>query len=467
MISALTQKKPRTEKKYKNIIVLIFSLLLILSPFSLFFSRVDYLLTISLLLVGGVLAAALPSHISKNNTLSIAVLVFFALFFVLAPVIQLNNSPTRLVNTMLMNTEAAVTANLYTLVFIFLFLGFEKYFSSKKLEIKYNSVPTDINLGALVLLAALSIVVSAFALNDLRNMFSQTVVDALLSEQLLKSKVAYMVPFVALALLLQTKHRKNILLIAVLLICVLLTKNPLMEKRNAIGPAYLALLVMAFPKIISSGKNFFYLIIFVMLVAFPASSVFTHSTSKLETKTDISVFIDAITNHFLQLHYDAWANFVTTIQMVSEQGHTWGYQLIGTLFFFIPRSLWADKPDMTGFLIGDYLSAHYSMWFNNLSSPIVAEGYIDFGIIGIALMSVALAFIVAKLHRLYLSGRHQYVIFYAYFSFSMFFVLRGALMTSFAYIAGAYLAIHLVSLISRKLNFRLGPRPRTNPTSSA
>lgn len=455
MISVLAKKHMRIGKKHKDFMVLILSLLLALSPLTLFFSQIDYSVTLSLFLVGGLLAVALPVHVARNNTLSIAVLVFLALFFVLAPVIQLNHSAVRLVNTMVMNTEAAVAANLYVVVFILFFLGVEKYLSSRKIEIKNSPKQININLGAFFLLAALSVIVAAFALNDMMNIANQTIAEVLLSEQLIKNKVLYMVPFVSFALLLQTKHKNNILLVAVLLVCVFLTKNHLMERRNAIGPVYLTLLVLVFPQLINVGKNFFYLMIFVMFFAFPISSVFTHSSSKFEAETSVTVFVDAIKSHFLQLHYDAWANFVTIIQMVGEQGYSWGWQLIGTLFFFIPRSLWESKPDMTGFLIGDYLSAHYLMWFNNLSAPIMAEGYMDFGVVGVMLMSTILAWIVVKLHKLYLSGGKQYVVFYAYFSFAMFFVLRGALMSSFAYVAGAYLAICLVSFIARKFNFRL------------
>ena len=37
------------------------------------------------------------------------------------------------------------------------------------------------------------------------------------------------------------------------------------------------------------------------------------------------------------------------------------------------------KPLATGIFLADYLIRNYSMWFTNLSAPLVAEGYLDFG----------------------------------------------------------------------------------------
>ena len=60
-------------------------------------------------------------------------------------------------------------------------------------------------------------------------------------------------------------------------------------------------------------------------------------------------------------------------------GMQWGRQLLGALLFFVPSAVWSGKPLASGIFIANYLIANYSMWFTNLSAPLIAEGYLDFG----------------------------------------------------------------------------------------
>jgi hypothetical protein len=66
-------------------------------------------------------------------------------------------------------------------------------------------------------------------------------------------------------------------------------------------------------------------------------------------------------------------------------------QLLGSLLFWVPRSLWPDKPTDTGILLADYRG--YS--FTNLSAPIWAEFLVNGGvllvIVGFCVLGPALA----------------------------------------------------------------------------
>ena len=46
---------------------------------------------------------------------------------------------------------------------------------------------------------------------------------------------------------------------------------------------------------------------------------------------------------------------MAAINYVSDYGITYGNQLFGSLFFFVPREYWYDKPLNSGKLIGQYL----------------------------------------------------------------------------------------------------------------
>ena len=112
----------------------------------------------------------------------------------------------------------------------------------------------------------------------------------------------------------------------------------------------------------------------------------------------MSSVVDTLRDHYFSTNYDAWANIYTTVEMVGRQGIHWGQQLLGGILFFVPSALWHAKPLATGIAIGNYLIANYSMWFTNLSAPLVAEGYIDFGAIGVALYAIAWRRQISRTH---------------------------------------------------------------------
>ena len=73
--------------------------------------------------------------------------------------------------------------------------------------------------------------------------------------------------------------------------------------------------------------------------------------------------------------YASITDIAVAIRVADHLGHTHGRQLLGAATFWVPRSLWPDKPDNTAFLIADEISFPN----RNLDSPLWAEGYVDFG----------------------------------------------------------------------------------------
>ena len=226
-----------------------------------------------------------------------------------------------------------------------------------------------------------------------------------------------------------------------LLVLVVVTENPLTEKRNGLGPIYLSLIFIFFELQLRSQNRRLILLIASMVVVFPAITVLTHNRDQISSGVNLSAVGNALKDHFFSTHYDAWANIYTTVEMVSRQGIHWGQQLLGGVLFYVPSSLWHAKPLATGIAIGNYLTANYSMWFTNLSAPLVAEAYIDFGTIGVVLYALGLAWLVARTDRFAMKGR-KWVSFpmAVYGAFFLMFALRGSLMIAFAYGTGGLLA---------------------------
>ena len=144
---------------------------------------------------------------------------------------------------------------------------------------------------------------------------------------------------------------------------------------------------------------------------------------------------------FNTLHYDAFSNIMATVDYVQNIGYVYGSQLVGSLLFFVPRSFWEDKPWGTGQLIGDYLISDYGFHFNNLSNPVVSEGFINFGIFGVILLAVVLAVVVVRLIGWINSEDYLRKIMALYFAIHLIFLLRGDFLNGFSYYIGTLIGV--------------------------
>lgn len=67
--------------------------------------------------------------------------------------------------------------------------------------------------------------------------------------------------------------------------------------------------------------------------------------------------------------FDSFSQITNTVEYVNEHGITSGNQLLGVLFFWVPRSIWPDKAIDTGTVLGEFKA----YFFKNLSAPLWAE----------------------------------------------------------------------------------------------
>jgi hypothetical protein len=437
----------------------------------------------------------------REDTLTpadIVVFIFSWLFLDLAPKIQLLSVPRVLVNTSTVVPELVLITNLICALFIVTFtIAYASLNRRSRIANKgrpanglngpadvlnrradVRNTPADVlvagdvdsapapdqfgpvGIGAAVGLCVLLVAAlgrSAYAVDD---------TPGISPADMIVHKFLLFLPSATLLILLHETLRSGrkvlfsrVCVLLLLGILVAVTQNPLTEKRNGLGPIYLSILFVLFELKLRSQNRRLILLLVSMVVIFPAITVLTHHRSQIATGVPLDAVVSTLKDHYFSTHYDAWANIYTTVEMVQRQGIHWGQQLLGSVLFFVPSSLWHTKPLATGIAIGNYLISNYSMWFTNLSAPLVGEAYIDFGAPGVALYAVALAWLVTWMNKVAAAGR-KWVVFplMIYGAFFLMFALRGSLMIAFAYGAGGLLSFLAASALLSAGSRQIGQR---------
>jgi hypothetical protein len=140
--------------------------------------------------------------------------------------------------------------------------------------------------------------------------------------------------------------------------------------------------------------------------------------------------------------------------------------VFGSLLFFVPSALWTTKPLATGIFLANYLIANYSMWFTNLSAPLVAEGYLDFGYVGVVGYAALLAVILVRLNR-FAARLDSWSAFPigVYYAVFLMIILRGSLMIALAFTVAAFVSFMLASAML-SVNIMLARRRVAEPRAS-
>ncbi|MDP9027476.1 MAG: hypothetical protein M3N46_07945, partial [Actinomycetota bacterium] len=165
--------------------------------------------------------------------------------------------------------------------------------------------------------------------------------------------------------------------------------NPISSARYVFGTvwgSYLAPLNLFRTRVSTAMTMLGVVAAFILL--FPIADAFRATTSNV-TITRAGFFEEYEVNG----DYDSFGQVSNAIRVVSEGGLTWGRQFLGVLLFFVPRTIWSSKPTDTGILLAERRG--YS--FSNLSAPLWAEGYINFGVVGVVVLFFFVGLLVQRL----------------------------------------------------------------------
>ncbi len=250
--------------------------------------------------------------------------------------------------------------------------------------------------------------------------------------------IFYVLPLVLLLhLLLFWKRSWNILRIITVSL-LLFSSFPTALSRTNFGILVTPMTFLIFPWLYRRN-NFVFLFIVGFIYLFPFLNQFRDISSlkQLKFKANLEMFSTA--------HFDSYYNFGLMFDVPLQ----WGKQLLGVLLFFVPRDFWPGKPVGSGAFMAEF----HNMTFTNISANYFAEGYINFGFMGIVLFLAVLCYLLAKLDYFgALSEKSNPPLFVLYLQliFSVFYLLRGDLMSSFATMVSIVLLnVFIVALLYR------------------
>jgi hypothetical protein len=153
----------------------------------------------------------------------------------------------------------------------------------------------------------------------------------------------------------------------------------------------------------------------------------------------------------LSYDYDSFQILAYTFLTVDKIGTAKGMNIVGAFMFFVPRSWWPQKPEPTCFTIYDQMLDYRSVGTNNLSTPLMAEGYYAFGWLGVLLVSLAYWWFVFWIDRISRkdSGSLSFL-WRCVFSGLVLIFLRGTLMVATGAVFGAMIASAIPWLLLAK-----------------
>lgn len=246
---------------------------------------------------------------------------------------------------------------------------------------------------------------------------------------------------------------KSIVIIQI--VCLILVAFPLSISRYAAGSIYSCLLVHMFPSL-KKGHKFILLFSISFMILFPLLGMFRYSSISEIMLNDILISMKSIRKYYVSGNFDAYQMIIATIKVVEARGYTWGQQLLGTFLFFVPRSMWQNKPVSTG----TYIANELGLSFGNISCPINMEFYIDFGVFGYIFIAFLLGYIVSVIDNSYWKAETVkkvsiLTIGYPFMVPFFLFMCRGSLMSTYSNFC-AYIAmlISICKLSNVKIRIR-------------
>lgn len=370
--------------------------------------------------------------------------IFMLTFMVIAPTLQYSANKFPWGNELIDNSNI-VYANLVVLIFMVSFIIFKKYYKIKNYKrfakyVVFNNDKLVLNLSFIF-----SIICSFYIVYKVgfANLFSRStnVLDVNSSSFALIVNTSFRAfPIIAFSIHYIYKDingrfysKVKIIILALLFILV---NFPTGIARYQMATVYLGCFLVIKKRL--KNKYFFkYIILFGLLFIFPIINIFRNNT--FTDVLSLNISFSNPSESFLSGDFDSYSMLIRSIKYTALYGLTMGNQLLGNILFFIPRSLWINKPIGSGAFIAD----HFGWDFTNVSCPFIGEAIINFGIIGVIIFAIVLAYIIKILNfrykKIIIEGNKKIAIIRILYPFIIgfiFFIMRGDLLSSLSYMIG-------------------------------
>ncbi|MFJ5550588.1 hypothetical protein [Streptomyces sp. NPDC093225] len=173
----------------------------------------------------------------------------------------------------------------------------------------------------------------------------------------------------------------------------LVVNNPISNPRYWFMTVMFSLLFTVFPVSAAMYRVALSMGVIAALLIFPFADRFRYDEKNYKP-VETTSFLEPMALK----DYDQVGMFANTITFSrSGPGFFYGRQLAGSVFFAVPRSVWPGKPRDTGVMVGQWMGAVNT----NLSSPIWAELWLDFGPVGMGAGLLGMGYAAARVDRRY------------------------------------------------------------------
>ncbi len=248
--------------------------------------------------------------------------------------------------------------------------------------------------------------------------------------------------------------------IALVFLCLLVTVWPPAVSRYLIAAVYGGLALVLVPRRMAHSRLVDYVVIVGIMVVFPAFFAFKFGTLDLEylQKTIGGALSGTV---FCSVDFDALSLVARIVQYADLNGLTWGAQVFSAIFCFVPRALLAALGITKGMPTGELVVTAQGASYANLSSPTMAEAYIDFGFLGVVMLAFAVSVFFKVLDERFWDGylnndgdAYLSMAVYPVFVTFLVFILRGSLLHTVMRLYGILLVPLAIHVVHRLLSDR-------------
>ena len=243
----------------------------------------------------------------------------------------------------------------------------------------------------------------------------------------------------------------------ILLVCVVLVYFPSTSSRAWLLSVYLGIVLTYMFKVSNKFVIPVLLLLLILFVA-PRLGLFRNNALDRDSLNDFVSYDVESDNVLNSGNYDCYVSIGMTLRYVEQNGITYGRQLLGVALFYLPRAMWPGKPVGSGAFV--FSGQGYD--FTNISSPVIAEGFINFGILGVVIFAIVVCSICCKIDyeaclfrsdniRVLSRSPFRYNLQYVYYMLVGYYyiILRGDLLSSISNLSGILFPIYLVSFFNK------------------
>lgn len=406
-------------------------------------------------------------HMLKSSKLGYSLIdmfdIFMLFFMFVAPILQYLNNGFPWENSHFITNEIILRSNLIIFIFLAVFYSIYNIHNKKNVSARINNFSKNnffihtkiiLELGFYISTLVTVFIIYQTGFTNLFSRSTNTLGYENRSINLIINNFLRAFPLVVLLINIKFKKKSKSYFkrwqYYLLLIFTVITHFPTGLARYRVAVVYLAIFLTLKEKF--NNKFFFKLtVILGLLIIFPLINIFRRNT--FQDLVNLSINFPNVFETFIHGDFDAYSMLSRSLIFINQNTFSLGRQLLGSLLFFVPRPLWPTKPIGSGQMVAENLGFNYT----NISMPFVAEGYINFGIAGVVIFAVVMAIIIKKLDVNYqeviLKDSRQRISFieilYPSLLGYLFFMLRGDLMTSFAYTVGYSMPAILLIILDK------------------